>query len=185
MANSKIESVEAENSKRRKDLIEAMDKANKAEEKLKELSEELKVKKMLVIQKDKEVQAALLRTDSEREKVIQNFKKSNHFSDLQFIQYYKGFELLCRWMMKNHNQAVDFSNLNFEAIDTKIHANEAREQEAVAATAVVDVTVVGEDTADDGRANVDKVIANPPYLNLFLFENNGCLFVLWLFIFLL
>ena len=70
MANSKIESVEAENSKRRKDLIEAMDKANKAEEKLKELSEELKVKKMLVIQKDKEVQAALLRTDSEREKVI-------------------------------------------------------------------------------------------------------------------
>ena len=87
--------------------------------------------------------------------------------------------------MKNHNQAVDFSNLNFEAIDTKIHADEAREQEAVAATAVVDVTVVGEDTADDGRANVDKVIANPPYLNLFLFENNGCLFVLWLFIFLL
>ena len=151
MANSKIESIEAENSKLRKDLIKAMDEANKAREKVKELSEELKVEKMLVIQKDEEVQATLLRIDSEREKVIQNFKKSDHFSDLQFIQYYKGFELLCRWMMKYHNQAVDFSNLDFEAIDTEILADEAREQEAATAIAnIADVVTIGEDTTGDG-----------------------------------
>ena len=55
--------------------------------------------------------------------------KSEHFSDLQFIQYYKGFELLCKWTMKHQNQVMDFSNLDFEAIDTEVLANKAKEQE--------------------------------------------------------
>ena len=46
--------------------------------------------------------------------------------------------------MKHHNQAVDFSNLDFETIDTKILANEAREQVDTAAAA----TAEGEDAAD-------------------------------------
>ena len=127
VANSKLKSVEVESSKLRKDLIEAMDKTDKVKEKIKELSKELKVEKMLVIQKDKEIQAVLLRTDAEREKVIQQFMKSKHFSDLQFIQYFKGFELLCKWTMNHHNQVMDFSNLNFEAIDNKVLADEAKE----------------------------------------------------------
>ena len=82
MANSKIESVEAKSSKLMKDLIEALDIANKAKEKVKELSEELRVEKMLIVQKDEEIQAALLQIDSKREKIIQKFMKSEHFSDL-------------------------------------------------------------------------------------------------------
>ena len=73
MANSKVNFVEAESSKLRKDLIEAMDQSTKAKEKVKELKEALKVEKKLVIQKDKEVQAAFLRTDEESEKVIARF----------------------------------------------------------------------------------------------------------------
>ncbi|KAK9996708.1 hypothetical protein SO802_021394 [Lithocarpus litseifolius] len=45
----------------------------------------------------------------------------------EFIQYYKGFELLRRWMMKHHSQAMDFSNLDFEAIDTEVLVDEAKE----------------------------------------------------------
>nr|POF02875.1 hypothetical protein CFP56_10932 [Quercus suber] len=103
MANSKIEFVEAESSKLRKDLIEAMDIANKAKEKVKELSEELRVEKMLV---------------------------------------------------------VEFSNLDFETIDTEVLANKAREQEEAAA-----VVVGGEDAPDAGRADQgqgDEAIAPPP-----------------------
>lgn len=55
VANSKVDSVEAESSKLRKDLIEAMDQATKAKEKVKELREALKVEKMLVIQKVEEI----------------------------------------------------------------------------------------------------------------------------------
>ena len=148
MANSKIESVKAESSKLMKDLIEAMDIANKAKEKFKELSEELRVEKMLVVQKDEKIQAALLQIDSKREKIIQKFMKSEHFSYLQFIQYCKGFEHLRRWMMKHHNQAVDFSNLDFETIDMEVPVDEAREQEEAAA-----ITVGGENAPDAGRAD--------------------------------
>ena len=71
VANSKLEYVEAESSKLRKDLIIAMDETNKENEKIKELSEALRVEKMLIIQKDEEIQAALLKTNVEREKVFQ------------------------------------------------------------------------------------------------------------------
>jgi len=54
----------------------------KAKEKGKELKEALKIEKKLVIQKDKEVQAALLRTNEEHEKVIAKFLESDHFSDM-------------------------------------------------------------------------------------------------------
>ena len=57
----------------------------KAKEKAKELKDALKVEKKLVIQKDKEVQAALLKTNEEREKMISKFLESDHFSNLQFI----------------------------------------------------------------------------------------------------
>ena len=156
MANSKNEFVEAESSKLRKDLIETMDETNKVKVKIEELNEALRVEKMLVIQKDKDIQATLLRTDFEREKIIQQFIKSKHFSDLQFIQYYKGFELLHRWIMKHHNHAVDFSILDYETIDTEIIPDKAREQAEASAR--------GEDATDVGRADPgqrDEVVAPP------------------------
>ena len=55
VANSKVDSSKAESSKLRKDLIEVIDQAIKAKEKVKELKDALKVEKMLVIQKDEEI----------------------------------------------------------------------------------------------------------------------------------
>ena len=128
VANSKVESAEAETSRLSKDLIKAMDEPMKAKGKIKELNEALKVEKLLITQKDDEIQAALLQTDEECEKVIDQFLKSERFFDLQFIQYYKGFELLHKRTMKHYSQAVDFSNLDFEAIDTEVLVDEAKEQ---------------------------------------------------------
>ena len=93
VANSKLESVKAESSKMRKDLILAMDETDKANEKIRELTEALRVEKALVVQKDEKIQAALLRTNAEKDKVVQKFMQLEQFSDLQFIQYFKGFEL--------------------------------------------------------------------------------------------
>ena len=55
VANSKVESVEAESSRLRKDLIEALDEAMKAKGKVKKLNEVLKVEKLIVAQKDDEI----------------------------------------------------------------------------------------------------------------------------------
>ena len=86
MANSKVDSVEAKSSQLKKDLIEVMDQSPKAKEKVKELKEALKIENKLVVQKDKEVQDALLRTNEDRVKVIAKFLESDHFSNMQFKQ---------------------------------------------------------------------------------------------------
>ena len=84
VANSKVDSVEAKSSQLKKDMIEVMDQSPKAKEKVKELKEALKIENKLVVQKDKEVQDAFLRTDEERVKVIAKFLESDCFFDMQF-----------------------------------------------------------------------------------------------------
>ena len=145
-----------------------MDQSTKSKEKVKELKAALKIEKKIVIQKDEEVQAALLRTDEEREKVIAKFLKSDHFSDMQFEQYFKGFKLFCRWMIKHHSHVANFANLDFEAIDTKILVDEANEKEGetiVEATEVVEVegtTIGGDNDEAQIEANRAEEIVNVP-----------------------
>nr|POE57833.1 hypothetical protein CFP56_76368 [Quercus suber]POE62721.1 hypothetical protein CFP56_26481 [Quercus suber] len=162
MSSSKAKSVEAECSKLKKDLIAAMNERNEANQKVKELTQSLRVEKALVIQKDKEIQAALLKTDEERENVIKKFKQSEEFSDLQFLQYFKGFELLHRWTMKHHSSAVDFSSLDFEKIDTEVLEDEAKELEEDE-SGVPEKDKAGEDKEEDGAVG-DKVADEPPTL---------------------
>lgn len=53
--NPKVEYVEDESSRLRKDLIKAIDNATKAKGKIKELNEALKVEKLLIAYKDDEI----------------------------------------------------------------------------------------------------------------------------------
>ena len=61
--------------------------------------------------------------------------------------------------MKHHNQAVDFSKLDFETIDIEILANEAKEQEEATTTAI------REDNAKDAKwtdqGHEDEDVATP------------------------
>ena len=129
-----------------------MNEKNDANQKIKELTEALRVEKALVIQKDEEIQAALLKTNEERDKVVQKFKQSKEFLDLQFMQYFKGFELLCRWTMKHHSLAVDFSSLDFEKIDTEILEDEAKELEAAQIGALKKDKAVEDKDVDESPA---------------------------------
>ena len=49
---SKVEVLEAENSKLKKDLIIAMDKANTLKEKIKVMGDDLRAKRQLMVEKD-------------------------------------------------------------------------------------------------------------------------------------
>nr|POE64215.1 hypothetical protein CFP56_58945 [Quercus suber] len=131
VANNKVESMEAESSRLRKDLIEAMSEATKAKGKVKELNEALKMEKLLIAQKDEEIRVALLQTD----------------------KYYRGFELLRKWMVKHHSHAMDFSNLDFEAIDTNVLPDEAKEQEEATVAAVEGNGATEGRLADEGHVN--------------------------------
>ena len=52
MDDFKVEALEAESSKLRKDLISVMEERNTSKEKVKVLTQELKVEKLLMVQKD-------------------------------------------------------------------------------------------------------------------------------------
>ena len=70
VATSKVESVKVECSKLKKDFIAVINERNDANHKIKELTEALRVEKALVVQKDEEIQATLLKTNEERDKII-------------------------------------------------------------------------------------------------------------------
>ena len=104
----------------------------------------------------------------EHEKVITKFLESDHFSDIQFKQYFKGFELLYRWMMKHHSHVANFANLDFEAIDTEILTDEANEKEGETIAKVTDV-VEGEGDAAGGATyeaqteagHIEEIVSTP------------------------
>ena len=74
MATLKVESVEVQCSQLKKDLIVAMNERNEVNQKIKELTEALRMEKAFIAQKDEEIQVAFLKTNDERDKVIQKFK---------------------------------------------------------------------------------------------------------------
>ena len=68
---------------------------------------------------------------------------------MQFEQYFKGLKLLRRWMMKHHSHVANFANMDFEAIDIKILADEANEKEGETIAEATEV-VEGEGAAIGG-----------------------------------
>lgn len=55
LTNSKVEPLEAKSSRLRKDLISVMEERNTALEKVKNLAKELRVEKLLPMQKDEQL----------------------------------------------------------------------------------------------------------------------------------
>lgn len=94
MVNSRVEVVEVESSKLRNDLIEAMDQANEAKAKLKEVTDQLRMERMLVIQKDEEIALMKLNISEKHGKVVANFQLSQAFGIITFDKFFKGIELL-------------------------------------------------------------------------------------------
>lgn len=124
VANSKVEALEAEGSLLRKDLIATMDESNASKEKIKALSEELMAGKLLVTQKDEQLLVANQKVKFVAAKAIQAFQLTDEYNMVLFSWYYKGFKLLRRYLVK-HGPGADLEDLNFEAIDKEMEADEA------------------------------------------------------------
>ena len=118
VATSKLE---AEASGLRKDLIAAMDANNSSKEKIKLY---LSAEKLLVKQKDKQLTAASQKMKSAITKAVHAFQLTDEYNAILFGWYFKGFKLLRRYLVK-HDPRVDLEDLDFEAIDKEIEADEA------------------------------------------------------------
>ena len=129
VANSKVEALETEASGLRNDLGVAMDALNASKEKTKVLTEQLESEKQMVKQKDD-----LLANASQRMKIAVA-KATEEYNTILFQWYFKGFELLRRYMIK-HGSGVDLENLDFEAIDKEMEEDEAAQASAQMAASI-------------------------------------------------
>lgn len=124
MATSKVEALEAKASGLRKDLIVAMDVNNSSKEKIKALTEELSAEKQLVKQRDEQLVTAKQIMKSAMAKATHAFQLTEEYNAILFSWYFKGFELLKRYLVK-HDLETDLEDLEFTAIDKEIKADEA------------------------------------------------------------
>ena len=116
--------MEAENSKLRKELIAAMDDANQAKEKLRTLTDELRVERELTKEKDEQIAAARERAKGLVAKAVEGFQQTDEYNTVLFSWYFKGFELLRRYFIK-HPSGVDLEKLDLEEVDKEMAADKA------------------------------------------------------------
>ena len=81
---SKVQILEAENSKLRKDLISAMDEANTAKERAKVLANDLRAKRQLTLEKDEKLQAAKERVKTIATKAVEAFQQIDEYNTMLF-----------------------------------------------------------------------------------------------------
>ena len=146
-ARSHTSSVEAENSKLRKELITTMDDANQAKEKLRTLTEELRVERELTKEKDKQIAATRERAKGLAAKAAVGFQQTEEYTTVLFSWYFKGFELLRRYFIK-HPSGVDLEKLDLEEVDKEMAADEAAQSSATETDALKNALESGGAVAD-------------------------------------
>lgn len=102
----------------------AMDNEQKLKEQVKALTDELRVEKLLTVQKDEQIQAAKQEVGSAGAKVVQVYLLIDEYNGALFSWCFKGFELLRRYLAK-HNPGIDLEGLDFEEVDKEIEVDEA------------------------------------------------------------
>ena len=121
---SKVEALEAENSKLRKELISAMDETNTTKEKAKVLVDNLRAERQLALEKDEQLQAVKEWVKTVAAKAVEAFQQTDVYNTVLFSWYYKGFELLRRYLVK-HPTGAGLGSLDLEEVDKEMETDEA------------------------------------------------------------
>ena len=88
---------------------------------------------------------------------VEAFQKTEEYSTVLFNWYFKGFELLRRYLIK-HPTEVDLPNLDLEVVDQEMAANEATQSLAPEGDApVVDDAPAADDASTAGDAADDPI----------------------------
>lgn len=148
MATSKVKSLEFEASRLRKDLIAAMDAYNTSEEQVKVLTEQLDAEKLLTKQKDELLASAGQRMKAAVAKAVLAFQTIEEYNTILFQWYFKCFELLRRYLLK-HGPGISLEDLDFEAVDKEIEANEVAQAAQASVASGGDLLEVDKDVNED------------------------------------
>ena len=121
---SKIEAMEAETSKLKQSLIESMGEVNTLKEKVKALSNDLRAERQLTLEKDEQLLGVRESLKTIAARSVEAFQTTDEYNSVLFSWYFKGFELLKRYLVK-HPLGVDMAKLDLEEVDQEMAADEA------------------------------------------------------------
>ena len=113
---SKMEDMEAETSKLKQSLIDSMGEVNTLKEKVKALSDDLRAEHQLTLEKDEQLLGVKDSLKTIAARSIEAFETTDEYNSVFFSWYFKGFELLRRYLVK-HPSSVDMGKLDLEEVD--------------------------------------------------------------------
>nr|XP_023875572.1 uncharacterized protein LOC111988047 [Quercus suber] len=149
---SRMETLEAENSTLRKNLIESMGESASLKEKLKTLEDELRVERQLTLEKDEQLISTKESLKTIAARSIEAFQTTEEYSTVLFSWYFKGFELLRRYLLK-HPSGVDMEKLDLEEVDQEMATDEAGQSSAIVPFAREDASADDAPATDDALAD--------------------------------
>ena len=88
---SRMKALESENSTMKKSLIDSMDEANTIKEKIKTLSDDIRVKRQLNLEKDEQLLGAKEKLKTIIARSVKAFKQTDKYKIVLFSWYFKGF----------------------------------------------------------------------------------------------
>ena len=124
-----MEAIEVETSKLKQILIDSMGKANTLKEKVKALSDDLWAERQLTLEKDEQLLGVMESLKTIAAKFVEAFQTTVEYNTVLFSQYFKGFELLRRYLVK-HPSGADLGKLDLEEVDQEMAADEATHSSA-------------------------------------------------------
>ena len=113
---SRMEALEAESSTLKQNLIDSMGEATTLKEKVKTLSGELRTERQLTLEKDEQLLGAKEKLKTIAARSVEAFQTTDEYNTVLFSWYFKGFELLKRYLVK-HPSVVDLEKLDLEEVD--------------------------------------------------------------------
>ena len=126
---SKMEAMEAETSTLKQNLIDSMGEATTLKEKVKALSDDLRAECQLTLEKDEQLLGVKESLKTIAARSVEAFQTTDEYNMVLFSWYFKGFELLRRYLVK-HPSGVDLGKLDLEEVDQEMVADEATHSSA-------------------------------------------------------
>ena len=120
---SRMEALEAENSTLKKNLIDYMGEATDLKEKVKTLSDDLRAERQLTLEKDEQLLGAKEKLKTIAARSVEAFQTTDKYNTVLFSWYFKGFELLRKYLVK-HPSEMELEKLDLEEVDQEMAADE-------------------------------------------------------------
>ena len=129
-------------------------------EKVKALSDDLRVERQLTLEKDEQLLGAKEKLKTIAARSVKAFQTTDEYNTVLFSWYFKGFELLRRYLVK-HPSGVDLGKLDLEEVDQEMATNEAA-QSSTTKTGVPEsalaIDALESTPANDTHTNDDVIV---------------------------